>query len=78
MPTQWINSLIQVQKKKVFFRKMKQPKSKKIFERVLNNNALNLQVEALPTDELPVVITVPEFMRRAQEMAKNKRNVRLG
>ncbi|WP_299455334.1 molecular chaperone HtpG [uncultured Microscilla sp.] len=53
-------------------------KIKEIFEKTLNNNALNLQVEALPTDELPVVITVPEFMRRAQEMAKTSGMMGLG
>lgn len=53
-------------------------KIKEVFEKVLNNNALNLQVEALPTDELPVVITVPEFMRRAQEMAKTSGMMGLG
>ncbi|EAY29979.1 molecular chaperone HtpG [Microscilla marina] len=53
-------------------------KIKEVFEKTLNNNALNLQVEALPTDELPVVITVPEFMRRAQEMAKTSGMMGLG
>lgn len=53
-------------------------KIKEIFEKTLSNNALNLQVEALPTDELPVVITVPEFMRRAQEMAKTSGMMGLG
>mgnify|MGYP001119764494 CR=1 FL=1 len=55
-----------------------QTKIKEIFENNLNNKALNLQVEALPTDELPVVITVPEFMRRAQEMAKTSGMMGLG
>ncbi|HAS44686.1 MAG TPA: molecular chaperone HtpG [Microscillaceae bacterium] len=55
-----------------------QTKIKEIFENTLNNKALNLQVEALPTDELPVVITVPEFMRRAQEMAKTSGMLGLG
>lgn len=55
-----------------------QTKIKEIFEKHLNNKALNLQVEALPTDELPVVITVPEFMRRAQEMAKTSGMLGLG
>lgn len=55
-----------------------QTKIKEVFEKTLNNKSLNLQVEALPTDELPVVITVPEFMRRAQEMAKTSGMMGLG
>jgi molecular chaperone HtpG len=37
---------------------------------VLDSN-LNISVESLPVDELPVTITLPEFMRRMKEMAAN-------
>ena len=46
-----------------------QTKLKEIFEQVLNNKMLNVSVEAQPTDELPVTITLPEFMRRMKDMS---------
>ncbi len=45
-------------------------KLKEWFEQTLDNKNLIISVESLPTDELPVTITVPEFMRRMQDMAK--------
>jgi molecular chaperone HtpG len=44
---------------------------KELFENTLNNKNLNISVESLPVDELPVTITLPEFMRRMKEMAAN-------
>lgn len=44
-------------------------KLKEVFEKVLDNKNLTIAIESLPTDELPVVITMPEFMRRMQEMS---------
>ncbi len=44
-------------------------KVKELFEQVLDNKTLNVSVEAQPTDELPVTITMPEFMRRMKEMS---------
>ena len=44
-------------------------KVKLLFEEGLNDKKLNISVEAMPIDELPVVITVPEFMRRMNDMA---------
>ena len=46
-----------------------QTKLKEVFEQVLNNKMLNVSVEAQPIDELPVTITVPEFMRRMKDMS---------
>lgn len=46
-------------------------KLKELFENTLNNKNLNISVESLPVDELPVTITLPEFMRRMKEMAAN-------
>ncbi|WP_031525426.1 molecular chaperone HtpG [Dyadobacter crusticola] len=45
-----------------------QDKVKKIFEEVTGSKTANVQVEAMPVDELPVVITFPEFMRRMTDM----------
>ena len=46
-----------------------QTKLKELFDQVLNNKMLNVSVEAQPTDELPVAITQPEFMRRMKDMS---------
>ncbi|GAB2592353.1 molecular chaperone HtpG [Spirosoma areae] len=46
-----------------------QTKLKEVFEQVLDNKLLNVSVEAQPTDELPVTITQPEFMRRMKDMS---------
>jgi molecular chaperone HtpG len=45
-----------------------QEKVKKIFEGVTGSQSAHVQVEAMPVDELPVVITFPEFMRRMTDM----------
>lgn len=44
-------------------------KVKEIFEKVLDNKNLIIAVESLPVDEMPAVITLPEFMRRMKEMS---------
>ena len=46
-----------------------QTKLKEVFKGVLNNKMLNVSIEAQPTDELPVTITQPEFMRRMKDMS---------
>jgi len=43
-------------------------KAKKLFEEVVNSKAGTVKIEAMPVDELPVVITFPEFMRRMTDM----------
>jgi molecular chaperone HtpG len=45
-----------------------QNKLKDIFKEVAGSNTV--QIEALPTDELPVTVTLPEFARRMHEMAQ--------
>ncbi|KAA6438590.1 molecular chaperone HtpG [Dyadobacter flavalbus] len=45
-----------------------QEKVKKVFEEVAGSKSAHVQVEAMPVDELPVVITFPEFMRRMTDM----------
>ncbi|AUD03771.1 molecular chaperone HtpG [Spirosoma pollinicola] len=46
-----------------------QTKLKDVFDQVLDNKMLNVSVEAQPVDELPVTITLPEFMRRMKDMS---------
>lgn len=46
-----------------------QTKLKEVFDQVLDNKMLNVSIEAQPTDELPVTITMPEFMRRMKDMS---------
>lgn len=43
---------------------------KGIFEKAINNSNMTVAVNAMATDELPVVITMSEFMRRMKDMAK--------
>jgi len=47
-----------------------QEKVKSIFEKAINKKNMNVSVEALSPDDMPVVITVAEFMRRMKDMAK--------
>jgi molecular chaperone HtpG len=42
---------------------------KKLFEEAINNTHNTVVVEPMPEDELPVTVTMPEFMRRMKEMA---------
>lgn len=45
-------------------------KAKKLFEETLGGAPkLTISVEPMPTDELPIVITIPEFIRRMNDMA---------
>jgi molecular chaperone HtpG len=45
-------------------------KTKKLFEETLGGAPkLTISVEPIPTDELPIVITIPEFIRRMNDMA---------
>ena len=43
-------------------------KAKKLFEDIAGTKSAHVSVEAMPVDELPVVITFPEFMRRMTDM----------
>lgn len=47
-----------------------QEKVKAIFDKAINNPSMTVVVESLSTDELPVVITMSEWMRRMKDMAK--------
>ena len=43
---------------------------KEIFKKAIKDEAAQVTVEAMATDEMPVSITLPEFMRRMQDMAQ--------
>jgi molecular chaperone HtpG len=43
---------------------------KGIFEKAINNKNFHVGVESLSPDDLPVIITMSEFMRRMKDMAK--------
>ena len=43
---------------------------KGIFEKAIDNKNMTVAVEAMSPDDLPVVITMSEFMRRMKDMAK--------
>jgi molecular chaperone HtpG len=48
--------------------KDEEQKAQKLFEEVVSSKAGTVKIEAMPVDELPVVITFPEFMRRMTDM----------
>lgn len=48
-----------------------QEQVKGIFEKAINNKSMTLAVDSLSPEELPVIITMSEFMRRMKDMAKN-------
>jgi molecular chaperone HtpG len=43
---------------------------KEIFEKAINNKNMQVSIEALSPEDQPVIITMPEFMRRMKDMAK--------
>ncbi len=43
---------------------------KAVFEKTINNSTMNIEVTAMNPDELPVTITMDEFMRRMKDMSK--------
>jgi molecular chaperone HtpG len=45
-------------------------KVKEVFEKAINNAAMTVSVENLSNEELPVTITMEEWMRRMKDMAK--------
>lgn len=45
-------------------------KVKEIFEKAVNNANMKVEVESLSAEELPVTITMEEWMRRMKDMAK--------
>jgi molecular chaperone HtpG len=50
--------------------KEEEEKIKEIFKKAIGDDKLEPEVAALSAEEMPVTITLPEFMRRMQEMAE--------
>lgn len=47
-----------------------QEKIKSVFENAINNKSMVVGVESMSPDDLPVIITMSEFMRRMKDMAR--------
>ena len=45
-------------------------KLKEIFENAINNSHMKVEIESLSSEELPVTITMEEWMRRMKDMAR--------
>lgn len=56
-------------KMEIVLSKDEQEKIKAIFEKAVDNKSMIIQVESLSPDEMPVTITMSEFMRRMKDMA---------
>ncbi|MCU0418529.1 MAG: molecular chaperone HtpG [Cyclobacteriaceae bacterium] len=50
--------------------KEEEEKVKTLFEKAINNKAMTVTVESLSPEELPVAVTMSEWMRRMKEMAR--------
>jgi molecular chaperone HtpG len=50
--------------------KDEEEKLKGIFEKAINNKAMMLSVASMAPDQLPVIVTMSEWMRRMKDMAK--------
>lgn len=51
---------------------------KEVFEKAIDDKKYNVAVEAMAADELPVSITMPEFMRRMSDMSAAGGNMMFG
>lgn len=58
------------EKKEAIITEDNQKEVKEIFEKIIDNNSTVLTVDALNPKDNPVTITLPEFFRRMQDMAK--------
>jgi molecular chaperone HtpG len=47
---------------------------KEIFEKTLDDKKLTISVQSMPADEMPVTVTIPEFIRRMKEMSRDGGN----
>lgn len=62
-----------IQKEDAATHKLTEEESRKIkdvFEKAINNTHMKVEVESLAAEELPVTITMEEWMRRMKDMAK--------
>ncbi len=57
------------EKKESVLSEDEQKQLKEVFEKSIDNQNMTVVVESMSPDELPVVITMPEFMRRMKDMA---------
>ena len=57
------------EKKESVLTEDQQKELKEIFEKAVDNKNVTFSVESLPVEELPLVITLPEFMRRMKDMS---------
>jgi molecular chaperone HtpG len=51
--------------------KEEEEQAKTIFEKAIDNKNMTVAVEAMSPEDLPVIITMSEFMRRMKDMAKS-------
>ncbi|WP_425389460.1 molecular chaperone HtpG [Ekhidna sp.] len=56
------------EKKESVLSEKEQESIKEIFEKAINNKNNSVAVQPMATDDLPVTITLPEFMRRMKDM----------
>ena len=62
-----------IQKEDTYANLLTEEQSKKVkdvFEKAINNQAYSVEVEGLSPEEMPVTVTMEEFMRRMKEMAQ--------
>lgn len=57
------------EKKESVLSEKEQEAVKKIFEKAINNTNTTLAIESMSPEDMPVTITLPEFMRRMKDMA---------
>lgn len=50
--------------------KEEEEKVKEVFKKIVKNDKITIELASLAPDELPVLITLPEYIRRMQEMSK--------
>ncbi|WP_164108091.1 MULTISPECIES: molecular chaperone HtpG [Sphingobacterium] len=66
-----IDKLIQKDEKiELVLNEEESKKATDLFQKAINRQDMNVQIEALKADELPVSVTLDEFMRRMKDMAK--------
>ncbi|MFD2555656.1 molecular chaperone HtpG [Sphingobacterium tabacisoli] len=66
-----IDKLIQKDEKiELILTEEESKKATDLFQKAINRTDMNVQIEALKADELPVSVTLDEFMRRMKDMAK--------
>jgi molecular chaperone HtpG len=54
----------------IILSKEEQEQVKSVFDKAINNKNMTVAVESMSPDDLPVLITMSEFMRRMKDMAK--------